>query len=61
MPESFFHLSASEQDEALQVAESATGRPPHLLEKDIWVVWALIESPIGPQLVFKGGTELSKA
>ena len=64
MPESFFHLSASEQEEALQVAASASGRPPHLLEKDIWVVWALsalFESPIGPHLVFKGGTALSKA
>jgi hypothetical protein len=41
MPESFFHLSAKEQEEALQVAASASGRPAHLLEKDIWVVWAL--------------------
>ncbi|MGB6133348.1 MAG: nucleotidyl transferase AbiEii/AbiGii toxin family protein [Acidobacteriaceae bacterium] len=64
MPESFFHLSDSEQEEALQAAASASGRPPHLLEKDIWVVWALsalFESPIGPHLVFKGGTALSKA
>ena len=64
MPESFFHLSASEQKEALEVAASASRRPPHLLEKDIWVVWALsalFESPIGLHLVFKGGTALSKA
>jgi hypothetical protein len=64
MPESFFHLSAKEREEALQVAASASGRPPHLLEKDIWVVWALsvlFESPLGPHLVFKGGTALSKA
>ena len=64
MPESFFHLSAKEQEEALQVAASASGRPPHLLEKDVWVVWALsalFESPLGPHLVFKGGTALSKA
>ena len=64
MPESFFHLSAGEQKEALQVAASALGRPPHLLEKDVWVVWALSalsESSIGPHLVFKGGTALSKA
>ena len=57
MPESFFHLSAKEQEEALQVAASATGRPAHLLEKDIWVVWALstlFTSPLGPHLVFKG-------
>ena len=35
MPESFFHLSANEQKEALLVAASASGRPAHLLEKDI--------------------------
>src|ERR1035437_7640683 len=34
MPESFFHLSAKEQEEALQVASSASGRPAHLLEND---------------------------
>lgn len=64
MPENFFHLSAREKVEALQVAASASGRPPHLLEKDIWVVWALstlFESPFGAHLVFKGGTALSKA
>jgi|HubBroStandDraft_1064217.scaffolds.fasta_scaffold33775_2 hypothetical protein len=64
MPESFFHLRAKEKAEALQAAASASGRPPHLLEKDIWVVWALstlFESPYGAHLVFKGGTALSKA
>lgn len=64
MSESFFHLSTKEQEEALQTAASASGRPPHLLEKDIWVVWALsalFKSPIGSHLVFKGGTALSKA
>jgi len=64
MPESFFHLNVKEQEEALQVAASASGRPPHLLEKDIWVVWALsvlFESPLGSHLAFKGGTALSKA
>ncbi len=64
MPESFFHLSAREQAEALQAAASASGRPPHLLEKDIWVVWSLstlFESALGAHLVFKGGTALSKA
>src|SRR5690606_35307648 len=40
-----------------------TGRPAHLLEKDIWVVWALrtlFESPLSADLTFKGGTSLSK-
>jgi len=36
----------------------------HLLEKDVWVVWALntvFVAPFGPHLTFKGGTSLSKA
>lgn len=64
MSESFFQLNAKEQEEALQTAASVSGRPPHLVEKDIWVVWALsvlFESPLGEHLVFKGGTALSKA
>ena len=64
MPESFFHLRAKEKAEALRAAASASGRSPHLLEKDIWVVWALstlFESPYGAHLVFKGGPALSKA
>ena len=36
----------------------------HMLEKDVWVVWALetlFAAPVGSHLVFKGGTSLSKA
>lgn len=64
MPESWFKLSRSDQGEALEVAASKIGRPGHLLEKDIWVVWALdtiYRSPLGAALTFKGGTSLSKA
>lgn len=64
MAESFFALARDEQLEALQVAAAQSGRPPHLLEKDIWVVWSLdvlFRSPLGGSLVFKGGTSLSKA
>jgi Nucleotidyl transferase AbiEii toxin, Type IV TA system len=64
VPESYFHLSAKDQADALAAGASASGRPPHLLEKDIWVVWALstlFESELGAHLVFKGGTALSKA
>jgi len=64
MSEVFLKLSADERREALAVAASASGRPAHLLEKDIWVVWALdalFSSPLGEHLVFKGGTSLSKA
>ncbi|MBT9459747.1 MAG: nucleotidyl transferase AbiEii/AbiGii toxin family protein, partial [Burkholderiaceae bacterium] len=60
----FFKLSASERLEALAQAADASGRPPHLLEKDVWVVWSLrhvFAAPYAPHLVFKGGTSLSKA
>jgi predicted nucleotidyltransferase component of viral defense system len=56
-------LSSDEKAEALQVAASKSGRPMHVLEKDVWLVWtlsALFESPFGRHLVFKGGTSLSK-
>ncbi len=60
----FFELSADERLEALAQAADASGRPPHLLEKDVWVVWSLrhlFAAPYAPHLVFKGGTSLSKA
>ena len=63
MPESWFELSPADQSEALEVAAGRSGRPAHLLEKDIWVVWALAaiyNSPLGETLTFKGGTSLSK-
>lgn len=64
MADAFLGLSAEDRHEALEVAASALGRPAHLLEKDVWVVWALgalFGSAFGSQLVFKGGTSLSKA
>ncbi|MCY3602077.1 MAG: nucleotidyl transferase AbiEii/AbiGii toxin family protein [Chloroflexi bacterium] len=65
MPSPLFQsLSVSDQRDALEVAASRSGRPAHLLEKDIWVVQtlrALVEAPIGEHLTFKGGTSLSKA
>src|SRR5271163_736295 len=64
MPESYFQLSAKDQADALNAASAASGRPPQLLAKDIWVVWslaALFQSEFGSHLVFKGGTALSKA
>ena len=45
------------------MAAALSGRPAHLLEKDIWVVWALsaiYDAPLGGTLTFKGGTSLSK-
>ena len=63
MPENYLTLSRVDRLEALQVAATNSGRPVHLLEKDIWVVWAidaLFKSELGEHLVFKGGTSLSK-
>ena len=60
----FFQLSTAERLEALNTAANTSGIPPHLLEKDIWVVWALqhlFTGPYAQHLVFKGGTSLSKA
>jgi hypothetical protein len=63
LSESWFALSGADQAEALEVAASRTGRPAHLLEKDIWVLWALSAiygSTLAEKLTFKGGTSLSK-
>ena len=64
MADEFLKLSDKNRRDALEVAAAELGRPAHLLEKDVWVVWALrtlFESPIGNHLIFKGGTSLSKA
>lgn len=64
MADAFLHLPVGDRREALSVAADRSGRPAHLLEKDVWVVWALSTlygSPLGEHLVFKGGTSLSKA
>jgi predicted nucleotidyltransferase component of viral defense system len=64
MAEDYLTLAREERLEALGVAATKSGRPVHLLEKDIWVVWAidaLFSADFGKHLVFKGGTSLSKA
>ncbi|OJX74305.1 nucleotidyl transferase AbiEii/AbiGii toxin family protein [Magnetospirillum sp. 64-120] len=64
MADPFLSLSAADRREVLGVAADRSGRPAHLLEKDVWVVWALqtvFGSALGDHLVFKGGTSLSKA
>lgn len=63
MSEQFFKLSEADQREALAVAAAASGRPLHLLDKDVWLVWVLdvlFRAPFGDHLVFKGGSSLSK-
>ena len=64
MADAFLSLPDAERREALEFAAARSGRPAHLLEKDVWVVWALgavFGSVLGEHLVFKGGTSLSKA
>lgn len=64
MPDSYFDLGHDDKSDLLQVAGQKLGRPPHLLEKDIWVVAVLsvmFGSGTGAHTTFKGGTSLSKA
>jgi hypothetical protein len=64
MAERYLTLSRDDRLEALGVAATKSGQAVHLLEKDVWVVWAidgLFSSEFGKHLVFKGGTSLSKA
>ncbi len=63
MAEEFFRLGADRRFRALEAGAAAIGRVPALLEKDVYEVWALeavFGSEIGKDLVFKGGTSLSK-
>ena len=55
MAESFFDLSPEDRREALEFARAQTGRPAHLFEKDVWVVWTLrtlFASPLAADLTF---------
>ena len=60
----YFDLSTNDKKDVLEEAGGILDQAPNLLEKDIWVVWALnvlFDSHFGKDLVFKGGTSLSKA
>ena len=60
----FQSLSTDEKFYALRIAAENSGHRPFVFEKDIWVVQILkilFEAPFGKDLVFKGGTSLSKA
>jgi hypothetical protein len=64
MADPFLELPPDERREALVVASAASGRPLHLLDKDVWVVWildVLFRAPFASHIVFKGGSSLSKA
>ena len=62
MPQSFFELNLERRRRFLDEAARALGRSPVLLEKDIYVCWALqtLFALPAPVMVFKGGTSLSK-
>ena len=61
MADVFLQLSAEDRRDALGVAADRSGRPTHLLEKDVWALATLYAAPLGEYLVFKAGTSLSKA
>ena len=56
-------MSVDDKYDALEDAADRLESDPYLLEKDIWVVQILkilFDAPFGKDLVFKGGTSLSK-
>jgi hypothetical protein len=63
MPDLFLHLPKSDRKEILQTAAAKLGQHATVLEKDIWVCWALqtlFSMPDAHPMAFKGGTSLSK-
>ena len=63
MPEAYLELSAKDQKDILQTAAVQLGRQESVLEKDVWVCWALetlFSIPNAHPMAFKGGTSLSK-
>ena len=63
MPDAFLALDAREQADILSTVAARTGRQAPILEKDVWICWALQTLFAIPQhhpMAFKGGTSLSK-
>ncbi|MBO6522115.1 nucleotidyl transferase AbiEii/AbiGii toxin family protein [Thalassospira sp.] len=63
MADTYHSLKPQEQKEILQTAAARLGRQAAVLEKDIWVCWALqtlFSIPDAHPMAFKGGTSLSK-
>ena len=63
MAEAFLSLAAQDRKDILESAAAQLGRPAFILEKDIWICWALqilFSIPCHHPMVFKGGTSLSK-
>lgn len=58
----FFDLTDSAQKELIQAASSQLDMSEAVIEKDFWVCWLLEKLFLLPEnMVFKGGTSLSKA
>ena len=60
----WLELTASDKKTAYEQIGIRTGRSPFIVEKDWWVVQTLsiiFDLPVGKNLVFNGGTSLSKA
>jgi hypothetical protein len=63
VPEAFLHLSDQDRRDILQTAAAQLGQQAGVLEKDVWVCWALqalFAMPNALPMAFKGGTSLSK-
>jgi hypothetical protein len=63
MAERFLRLPAEQQRDILNAGAAKLGRDAAVLEKDIWVCWALhhvFGIPRRPRMAFKGGISLSK-
>jgi len=63
MPEQFLHLSVNDRKTILETAATQLGQQAAVLEKDVWVCWALqalFSIPNAHPMAFKGGTSLSK-
>ena len=63
MAEDYLSLDAQEQGDILRTVALRSGRPAVILEKDIWVCWALqtvFSVPDHHPMAFKGGTSLAK-
>ena len=62
--DAFAQLPASERRIYCEQTAARLGVSPQIIEKDFWVCWTLKQlfalPDIGPHLIFKGGTSLSK-
>ena len=63
MTDAFIQLPSQDRADILQTAAAELGFTAQVLEKDIWVCWALdalFSMPEAHPMAFKGGTSLSK-